>query len=222
MKKILIVLFLTIGLAASISAQEIKWLESYDEALEKAEAENKNILVLITAPSWCEPCKYLEEFVWPNSDVIKLVSEKYIALLVLDVVNGGRNPELTKFSFTGYPTTFVFNTKKEKLAEIVGAQYPEEMVRKLKVYTDPDFDVASTFGNVVFEEGTLKQISLTQWELIENGEKSILQEVSRGVFSYLYDGINELHLAVPLTEEETEIFISRDSGTTWDVWYEVQ
>lgn len=53
MKKIIILLFMTLGLNAS----EINWLESYTKASEIAKVENKPMLVFINRPD-CGACIY--------------------------------------------------------------------------------------------------------------------------------------------------------------------
>lgn len=201
--------------------QEINWTVSYDEALEMAGEQNRNILVLITAPSWCSPCQYLEANVWPNKDVIGIINDNYIPLRIEDVINGERNPLLSKFMFTGFPTTFIYNQEMEKLAEFVGAMNAEYLYERLKKYTDPDFDVSSTFGDIELENGRLKQKNILDWEFLENSESTSLVEVSRADgYAYLYNPAERYHLAVPLENQEDQIHVSTDNGKSWSVWAE--
>ena len=216
MKRVLYI-FLLVYSAASASADQINWLTSYDEAFERSKEENKNILIVITAPSWCSPCKYLEANVWPNPSVVEAVSN-FVALRIEDIVDGRRNPLLNKFMFSGYPTTFIYNAKMEKLAEIVGAFDPEYIIKKLDKLSDPDFDIASTFPTLNFIDGLLKQTGISEWEIILGDMVLSLPEVSRDSYAYLLNEFDNYFLAVPIDDEDNHIYITFDSGTNWKVW----
>ncbi len=217
-----IYIFIFILVIAPVFGQEINWIVSYDKAIEMAGEQDRNIVVLITAPSWCSPCQYMEANVWPNEDIVGIVNENYIPLRIEDVVNGERNPLLNKFMFTGFPTTFVYNQQMEKLAEFVGAVNAEYLYERLMKYKDPDFDVTSTFGDFELENGWLRQKSISDWEFLENGKPAVsLIEVSRADgYAYLYNPSERYHLAIPLENQEQLIYVSTDNGKNWGVWAE--
>ncbi len=118
-KKLFYVLFMVlmaIGLLSiigtSLFADGIKWLTSYEKALEKAQKVEKNILVLITAPSWCYYCQVLEKKVLSIKKVQDLINDGFVPLMITDT-----NPDVHKFKFSGYPTVQIFNKDGKKIAE---------------------------------------------------------------------------------------------------------
>jgi thiol-disulfide isomerase/thioredoxin len=64
--------------APHASSQDIQWQPDVQSAIEKAEADNKLVLLHFTA-SWCRPCQALEKFVFPNLEVARLVNEHVVA-----------------------------------------------------------------------------------------------------------------------------------------------
>lgn len=54
---------------------------TYQEALQKAKIENKNIFISFTA-SWCGPCRIMKKIVFENEKVTQYADEHYISLLL--------------------------------------------------------------------------------------------------------------------------------------------
>ena len=73
MKKIIILLFMTLGL----NATEINWLESYTKASEIAKVENKPMLVFINTPD-CGACKVMKEVTFKDKIVYPYINEHFI------------------------------------------------------------------------------------------------------------------------------------------------
>lgn len=116
-------------------ADSVLWHSSYEEAIQLAAEENKNIFVLITAPSWCVWCIRLEDNVLSKVEFQEYLTENYIALKLLDVVDGLRNPELENFNFKGFPTVSVYDSDKGFVGDIY-TQSPDEMLTLLKKFKD--------------------------------------------------------------------------------------
>lgn len=151
--------------------KKIDWYYYYDEGIENAKTSDKNMFVLITAPTWCGPCQWLEENTLTDTSVIDIINENYIPVFVPDIVDGFTNEDLYRFEFEGYPTMKVLNADGELIEEIVGAVYPEElliMLNKHKSTNDniegiksiPEFsDEKSMLDYVVklYKEGSYKE-----------------------------------------------------------------
>lgn len=75
LKKIMILLLMTIGLNAS----EINWLESYTKAAEIAKADDKPILVFINRPD-CGACKVMKEVTFKDKMIYPYINEHFIAV----------------------------------------------------------------------------------------------------------------------------------------------
>ncbi len=122
MKKLLLllsILFLIIAGVGSVFAQEsINWINSYEEGYELANKSNKNVIVFITAPSWCGWCQWMDENVLNQKEIIDMVNENFIAIKVLDKIDGEKNPDLEKVSFSGYPTLLFTDSDKKVYASV--------------------------------------------------------------------------------------------------------
>jgi thiol-disulfide isomerase/thioredoxin len=202
------------------AAAEIEWVTSYDQAMRKAERLDRNVFVLITAPSWCGPCQMLEAETMIDPAVIQLLNEEYVSLRVLDVVDGKRNPELTKFSFGGYPTMFVYNTDEEPLTTSVGFIETDQFLRRIGPFTDPDYDPSDHFITFEHSGGVIRQVSLDRWIETKGQEEYSLQEVQRDNHIYLFDPEREIHIAIP--QFGGAAFFSSDKGTEWQPYAEVE
>lgn len=138
MKKSLIFSILLISITLTITAQEtVAWLTKYDEALAAAERESKNIFVLITAPDWCIWCTRLEENVLSKPEFQRYLSGNFIPLKLLDKVDGKRNPELSYFDFSGYPTVYLYDREGHFIRNIY-TQDPGEMLASMAKYRDAE------------------------------------------------------------------------------------
>ena len=51
------------------------WKTNFEEALQEASKENKNILLVFSGSDWCAPCIKLDNVVW-KSEAFKLEAEK--------------------------------------------------------------------------------------------------------------------------------------------------
>jgi len=128
MKIKITVLLLFIGLV-SLFSDEIQWIEDYDLAKSMAEESGQNIFLLLTAPSWCGYCQWMEENTLQEPEVIDMLNNQFIACKILDT-----NAQVDRFEFKGYPTTRVYSAQGEKLAEGVGSIGPESYISRFQSY----------------------------------------------------------------------------------------
>jgi len=64
---------------ASLHAAEVLWVDSFKEALAKAQAENKNLMVLITTET-CRWCRKLESETLKDGSVISRLNKDYVSV----------------------------------------------------------------------------------------------------------------------------------------------
>jgi len=76
MYRFLILLFFTI---ASLHAAEVLWAHSFKEALAKAQAENKNLMVLMTTET-CRWCRKLESQTLKHDEVVSRLNRDYVSV----------------------------------------------------------------------------------------------------------------------------------------------
>ncbi len=118
MKKII----LGILLLASITtfSQELKWLDSYEQAAKISKETNKPILANFTGSDWCGWCKVLDKQVF-STDEFKTWASENVVLLVLDFPKRKKLPQAIQiqnytlqkaFGVRGYPTITLFEPGK--------------------------------------------------------------------------------------------------------------
>ena len=77
MRLILALLFFMTSSFVSIAPE---WGHNYKEALQKAQKENKFILINFSGSDWCGPCIRLHKEVFVLADFTKLANEKLVLL----------------------------------------------------------------------------------------------------------------------------------------------
>lgn len=131
MKKIKFIAMMLV-LAASLTSftgnENSAWLTNYNEALKKAKAENKLILMDFSGSDWCANCIRLEKSVFQTETFKAYAKEKFI-LLNVDFPMKAKNklsPELTKqnaelakkYNNDGqFPTVIILNSDEKVLAK---------------------------------------------------------------------------------------------------------
>jgi thioredoxin 1 len=95
---------------------------NYKEALAKAKQENKPLFLYFTA-SWCGPCQYMQQYIFPDVGLTAYIKQNYIALkLDIDTEEGKRvyvkahQPK----GPTGVPAFIIANSEEEILKKQTG------------------------------------------------------------------------------------------------------
>lgn len=99
---------------------------TFQEALEKAKAENKPIFLDIYA-TWCGPCKMLKKHTFSDKEVGNYYNANYINIAIDGETKEGR--ELAnKYGIQGYPTLIILDNKGKQLSKQVGFVEPHILV----------------------------------------------------------------------------------------------
>lgn len=112
------------------SGDGITWSKDVDSAFEQSKKEWKPVLMLFTAPEWCDPCKSLEGGALKNEKVINRINTEFVAVQI----NGNNKQDeffrsmLKKHRVTGVPTMLFFHPSGSEVSEIrmVGSRAPED------------------------------------------------------------------------------------------------
>lgn len=109
MKKIILLLLMTLGLNAS----EITWFQSYTKAAEVAKADNKPMLVFINRPG-CGACEFMKENTLKETMIYTYINEHFIPVS-LDINKNDAPQELQSevtptFHFVKYDGTKIRET----------------------------------------------------------------------------------------------------------------
>jgi len=105
----------------------VRWFEWSDEAFQKAEAEDKPIVMDLCAP-WSHGCRVMDRETYGDAEVVALLNRDYVPVRV----DCDRRPDLNdRFNLGGWPTTAFLTPKGELLG---GATYvARDQMRQLLV-----------------------------------------------------------------------------------------
>ncbi|WIO74009.1 thioredoxin family protein [Porticoccaceae bacterium LTM1] len=100
----------------------------WDEALAKAQAENKKLFVDVYT-EWCGPCKIMAATVFPQQSVGEYFNERFISIK-LDAEDEDINgPELSdRYEVHAYPTYLFLNADGSEISRAVGGMEAEQFV----------------------------------------------------------------------------------------------
>lgn len=106
---------------------EIVWSDSYKKALDHARIKSTPI-VLEFYTDWCGYCKILENKIFPEPEVVRLL-ENFTTLRI----NAERNPEIANlYRASEYPTVLFLDKNGAYLDRIVGLPNTSAFIKKLK------------------------------------------------------------------------------------------
>ena len=124
MKKFLFSLILVAAFSTFALADE--WLTKFDDAVAKAKAENKQVLMDFTGSDWCGWCIKLDREVFSTPEFQEF-AQKNLVLLKVDFprrkeLPGGEKAQnealAKKYEIEGYPTIVVLNPNGQKAGQL--------------------------------------------------------------------------------------------------------
>jgi len=129
MKKIVFTLFALI-LFFKVSFAVDFYSGSYQQALAKAKTENKSLLLYFTA-TWCGPCKYMQQYIFPDTTLSIYIKQHYIALKLDVDTKEGKLIYLKMHQPAGprgVPAFIISNANEEVLKKAVGGMKTSQLL----------------------------------------------------------------------------------------------
>lgn len=210
-------IFSTIGVKTANA--QIKWVESYEEGLEKAQKENKNMLILITAPSWCGYCRVLENDVLSKGEVQDHIIKNFIPIKILDT----NYDDIKKFTFEGYPTVLIYNPEGSKIAEPYIYTYKsEDFIENTEKYIrKPASTIEETDGKITYtyNSGSFVKLDDKNWEQVEGKVTNKLTLYSEDEY-YYYISSYKASFAIP--KKGGIVYIWSEKEEDWAEWDKVE
>jgi len=134
MKAITWLASLTLGVAslsASAFANTLEgWSTNLEQALTKAKAENKSVLVEFTGSDWCPPCIAMRKNVFSKKEFVTAASKKFI-LVELDFPKGDKalseknQPFAEQYKIEGFPTVVLLGADGKEFTRFFASQFPK-------------------------------------------------------------------------------------------------
>ena len=128
MKQVYFIIAMLCGLALGGQAQGIRFAEgSWKELLETAKKEGKLIFVDCYT-EWCQPCKQMEQQVFPSKKVEKFYNEHFINVK-MDMEKGEGPVILNTYKINAFPTLLFVNGEGGEVYRIVGSKKEAELLQ---------------------------------------------------------------------------------------------
>lgn len=111
------------GVAEEVEEQGVVFFDlTLEQALEKAKAENKYVLVNFHTMT-CGPCRMMEREVFPLPECGEYINKRFIPIMI-DGEDDGVGTEIAqKYKVFIFPTYMVMSPSGFKEGEILGAEY---------------------------------------------------------------------------------------------------
>lgn len=120
-----LIVILVLGL--SLIAGEIQFEHDFKTALQKAKAQNKEVMMIYSA-TWCPECDYMKEVVFKDRKVIDYI-QKHFVVLSLDIQ---KDTLPDGFDFPGIPVFFFIDENANEKNRIVGGDKADKFLKNLK------------------------------------------------------------------------------------------
>lgn len=113
------------------SLDNINWESTFQGAMAKAKSSNLNVYAIITEPSWCGACRYMDKEAFAKPEVQAVLKEKFIPWKVNDN-EYGKVP--TGSGSFGIPMYFVLDNTGKSLGKWAGARDAKSLLAVLKPF----------------------------------------------------------------------------------------
>ncbi|MEZ4855669.1 MAG: thioredoxin family protein [Gelidibacter sp.] len=160
MKKLRLIIALTVLTSVTAIAQEINWI-TLDEAIALQKKQPKKIMMDIHT-NWCGPCKMLDKNTFHNPDVVAYVNKNFYAVKFnaegnetvnfdgKTFTNPNYKPELANrrnsvhqltsyLKVSAYPTIAFFDEKGALISPVVGYKNPQQLELYLKLFVSDKY-----------------------------------------------------------------------------------
>ena len=125
--------FLILGVLGNLSAQMTLFKGTFDEALQKAQQEKKNLFVDFFA-EWCGPCKMMATEIFTQKEVGEFFNAHFVCIQV--DVDAKENKDIAKkYNVTALPTMVFISRDGKEMRRVQGAAPAESLIKEAKIAT---------------------------------------------------------------------------------------
>jgi hypothetical protein len=112
---IVILIVVSTPLLSAQSRSTIPWMVDADAAFDRAEREEKPVLLLLTGGIWCDPCLWFDENALSDPGLVALVRSGWIPLRIEDT-----DPQALRWDRTILPTLVLLQPDGSEIDRIEG------------------------------------------------------------------------------------------------------
>ncbi len=133
---------------ADEAKKQVEWLTNYEQAVNKAQATSKPMLLFFTGSDWCGWCNKLEEEVFDSPSFSEAVGDKFIFLKldfprekpIAPAIKEQNRQLRNQFDIRNYPTIIIFDAKNQRKIGTTGyrpgggKQYSDHLMKFVNDY----------------------------------------------------------------------------------------
>jgi thiol:disulfide interchange protein len=123
-----------LAMAHSAWADPVNWERDFDQALQKAKAGKKLVMVDIYT-DWCGWCKKLDRDVYTNEQVEKKLARDFVSVKINPEKEAGNAQLARQFGTRGFPHIVFADADGKKVAEIRGYIAADAFLKQLEQLT---------------------------------------------------------------------------------------
>lgn len=217
MKKIMMT-FLCMVTALTVTAQTNFREMSLDQAVAAAKAEKKQVFVDVMT-SWCGPCKMMARDVFPQKGLGDFMNAKFVCIKI--DAEKGEGPAVAKtYGVDAYPTFLLLDTEKKLVGKSVGMKEAEDFKAEMERLLNP----AATPERLKarYEAGErsaelIKTYAVVLKEEAANGGRREYAQKIEGIKKMVLDYFQGLSTADRLKSENLFAFGNSYTSSTEDV-----
>ncbi len=132
--KTFIRILVMLAMAFNARADGVNWERNFDQALQKAKAGTKLVMVDIYT-DWCGWCKKLDRDVYTNAQVEEKLAKDFVSAKINPEKDSNNAQLARQFGTRGYPHIVFADADGKKVAEIRGYVAPADFLKQLEQLT---------------------------------------------------------------------------------------
>jgi thioredoxin-related protein len=174
---------------------------SWSQVLNEAKAENKFIFIDCYA-TWCTPCKEMENVVFANDSVGRIINSDFIAIKVQFDTGQNDNESVRKMSalahyisqsynVNSFPTYLFFSPEGSILHKDVGAKSVKKFMEMVECATIPDSQYYRQLAKFKNGQVSCKDLAALASFSLQLGDRKLAFEIARDYVGNYLNGLSE-------------------------------
>lgn len=176
--------FAAVLIAASANAKGIEFQHISLEAAKKQAADQGKLIFIDVYATWCGPCKYLSNNIFPDDQLGEYYNEHFISVKI-DGEKGEGPALMREFELNAYPSLLFLNAEGVLINKKAGAHDVEKLMGWAKDAVDPE-NSAINVARTTWKKGTKpKRDYLAYIKALESEELLETPEGEELIASYI-------------------------------------